>query len=84
MLLLYFKGIHKMPVQWEKAKPELREKYLEQYYYYRNYSIGPETLRSEQINIDQTLKFILSMNSKNCKRYIKKSSYFCTFFPFIQ
>ncbi|KAF3427527.1 hypothetical protein E2986_00525 [Frieseomelitta varia] len=65
-------GIHKMPVQWEKAKPELREKYLEQYYYYRNYSIGPETLRSEQINIDQTLKFILSINSKNCKSYTEE------------
>ncbi|KAK9305101.1 hypothetical protein QLX08_003781 [Tetragonisca angustula] len=64
--------IHKMPVQWEKAKPELREKYLEQYYYYRNYSIGPETLRSEQINIDQTLKFILSINSKNCKSYTEE------------
>lgn len=64
--------IHKMPVQWEKAKPDVREKYLEQFYHYRNYSIGAEALRSEQINIDQTLKFILSINSKTCKSYTEE------------
>ncbi|XP_017757160.1 PREDICTED: uncharacterized protein LOC108548632 [Eufriesea mexicana] len=64
--------IHKMPVQWEKTKSHIREKYLEQFYYYRNYSIGPETLRSEQINIDQTLKFILSVNSKTCNSYTQE------------
>lgn len=71
-----------MPVQWEKAKPDVREKYLEQFYHYRNYSIGPEALRSEQINIDQTLKFILSINSKTCKRSAKKSLYSYAFVPF--
>ncbi|XP_076766742.1 uncharacterized protein LOC143433330 [Xylocopa sonorina] len=64
--------IHKMPVQWEKAATHVREKYLEQYYHYRNHSMGPEALRSEQINIDQTLKFILSINSKTCKSYTEE------------
>ena len=61
--------VHKMPVQWEKAKPYVREKYLEQFYHYRNYSAGPESLRSEKTNIDQALKFILNVNSKTCKSY---------------
>lgn len=51
-------------------KPYLREKYLEQYYYYRNYSTGPASLRDLKINIDQALKFILSVNPKTCNKYV--------------
>ena len=64
--------IHKMPVEWTKAKPHVREKYLEQFYHYRNYSVGPEALKSEKVNIDQCVKFILSINSKTCKRYTQE------------
>lgn len=72
-----------MPVEWEKAKPHIREKYLEQFYHYRNYSIGPEAIKSEKINIDQILKFILSINSKTCNRYIIKYSFFDIFHFFM-
>lgn len=59
-----------MPVQWEKAKPYVREKYLEQYHNYRNYSTGPAALFETKMNIDQVLKFILGMNSRTCKKYV--------------
>lgn len=59
-----------MPVQWEKAKPYLREKYLEQYHNYRNYSTGPAALHDTKMNIDQALKFILGMNARTCKKYV--------------
>lgn len=59
-----------MPVQWEKAKPYLREKYLEQYHHYKNYSTGPAAFHDTKLNIDQALKFILGMNSRTCKRYV--------------
>ncbi|KAH0946160.1 hypothetical protein HN011_002366 [Eciton burchellii] len=61
--------IHKMPVQWEKAKFYIREKYLEQYHHYRNFSTGPTALDQTKMNIDQALKFILSVNSRTCKNY---------------
>jgi len=59
-----------MPVQWEKAKPYIREKYLEQYHHYRNFSTGPTALDQMKMNIDQALKFILGINSRTCKKYV--------------
>ncbi|XP_046830516.1 uncharacterized protein LOC124429371 [Vespa crabro] len=61
--------IQKMPVQWYKAKYYIRERYLEQYYQYRNLTTGPDNLNSEKINIDQTLKFISNINARTCKKY---------------
>ncbi|KYN03563.1 PREDICTED: uncharacterized protein LOC108773343 [Cyphomyrmex costatus] len=59
--------VHKMPVQWKKAPPYLREKYLEQYHHYRNYSTGSASLQDTKLNIDQALKYILGMKKDNCK-----------------
>jgi len=59
-----------MPVQWEKAKSYIREKYLEQYHHYRNFSTGPAALDQTKMNIDQALKFILGVNSRTCKKYV--------------
>jgi len=67
-----------MPVQWEKAKPYLREKYLEQYHHYKNYSTGSSSLQDTKLNIDQALKFILGMNKDTCKKYVILLTH-CTF-----
>ncbi|XP_017885340.1 uncharacterized protein LOC108628125 [Ceratina calcarata] len=64
--------IHKMPVEWKRARPEVREKYLERHYHYKNYSTGPKSIRSERMNIDQALKFILSVNPKTCTNYTQE------------
>ncbi|KAK7868072.1 hypothetical protein R5R35_005539 [Gryllus longicercus] len=61
--------IHRLPVQWGKAKTHIREKYLDKFYEYRNYSTGPESLHSENINIDEVVKFIRSINPSTCKQY---------------
>lgn len=65
--------VQKMPVQWERAKPEVREKYLEMYYEYRNHTpTGPRSLHTEKINIEEVLKFLLSVNGDTCKKYSKQ------------
>ncbi|XP_071438971.1 uncharacterized protein [Hetaerina americana] len=61
--------IHKMPVIWEKASPQMREMYMDKYYEYKNFSKGPESLHSSKINIHEVLNFILRVNKKNCKEY---------------
>ncbi|XP_066993827.2 uncharacterized protein [Anabrus simplex] len=61
--------VHKMPVQWERAKPYVREMYLEKFYEYRNSSPGFESLHSNKINIDHAVKFIRGVNAKTCKNY---------------
>lgn len=57
-----------MPAQWNKAPTYLREKYLESFYEYRNFSKGPESLNVEKMNIDEVIKFILSVNPRNCAK----------------
>ncbi|XP_034938319.1 uncharacterized protein [Chelonus insularis] len=64
--------VQKLPVQWEKAPEYIREKYLERYYEYRNSTEGPESLQSQKINIHNVIKFIRSVNAKNCDRYEKQ------------
>nr|CAD7405563.1 unnamed protein product [Timema cristinae] len=64
-----YRGVHKMPVQWEKATPNLKEFYLEEFYEYKNYSVGAHSLHTQNMNIDQALKFILSVNAKTCKQF---------------
>nr|CAD7260338.1 unnamed protein product [Timema shepardi] len=61
--------VHKMPVQWEKATPNMKEFYLEEFYEYKNYSVGAHSLHTQNMNIDQALKFILSVNAKTCKQF---------------
>lgn len=60
-----------MPVLWEKATPAIASKYLEKHYEYQNYSVGPESLQSEKINIEQAMKFVLGVKSDNCKQFSK-------------
>lgn len=55
-------------MQWEKAEPWMRDKYLEEHYEYKNYTTGPESLQTEKMNIDQAVKFILSINEKTCRK----------------
>lgn len=61
--------VHKMPIQWNRAPKYIREKYLDKFDEYRNYSTGPDALHSTKINIDQALKFIQGVNPKTCKNY---------------
>lgn len=70
--IMKFLGIQKVPVQWEKAPMWIREKYLDLYPEYRNYTSGPETLKQTRINIHKVLDFILRMNKDNCKTYKKE------------
>ena len=59
-----------MPIKWEKAPPYIREKYLDMFYEYRNHSVGPESLHSTKINIDEVLRFIFSVRPNNCKKQV--------------
>ncbi|XP_012232061.1 uncharacterized protein [Linepithema humile] len=62
--------IHKMPVQWEKADAYLKEKYLEQFYNYKNHSTGPAALHDSRLNIDEALKFVLNnVTEYTCHNY---------------
>jgi len=57
-----------MPVQWETAIYRVREMHLDKFYEYRNFSLGPSSLHTSKMNIDQALKFILGVNSRTCKK----------------
>jgi hypothetical protein len=59
-----------MPVQWETASYHVREMHLDKFYEYRNFSVGPQSLHTSKMNIDQALKFILGVNSKTCKKWV--------------
>lgn len=61
--------VHKMPIQWNKAPLYIREKYLDKFDEYRNYSTGPDALHTTKMNIDQALKFIHGVNHLTCKNY---------------
>lgn len=67
-LVFLFVGIQKLPIQWEKAPYYMREKYLDLYPQYRNYSTGSRALNTENLNIDQALKFIHGVNYRTCKK----------------
>lgn len=61
-------GRHKMPIQWNTAPPYIREKYMDMFYEYRNASIGPESLHTTKMNIDEALKFVLGVNKNTCRK----------------
>ncbi|KAJ8959523.1 hypothetical protein NQ314_006260 [Rhamnusium bicolor] len=61
--------IQKLPVQWEKAPPYIRNLYLDRYREYLNQTTGPATLNQPKLNIHRTLDFILGINKDNCKNY---------------
>ncbi|XP_011499880.1 PREDICTED: uncharacterized protein LOC105363792 isoform X2 [Ceratosolen solmsi marchali] len=64
--------IQKRPAELTKASNYTRAKYLEQYYEYKNHSIGPDSLHDDKMNVDQVLKFIFSVHPSNCKRYTQE------------
>lgn len=64
--------VQKMPVQWEKATPFIRELYLEKYYEFRNTTTGPDTLLGKTMNPHDALTFILGVNKETCKNYDPK------------
>lgn len=59
-------------MQWEKAPTWVREKYLDMYPEYKNFTFGPEMLKQPRINIHKVLDFILRMNKDTCKQYRKE------------
>ncbi|XP_075218965.1 uncharacterized protein LOC142323345 [Lycorma delicatula] len=61
--------VHKMPIKWNPAPPYIREKYMDRYYEYRNFSVGPDSLHTRKMNIDEALKFIHGVNHKTCNKY---------------
>ncbi|CAB0033910.1 unnamed protein product [Trichogramma brassicae] len=61
--------IQKRPAELNEPSPYMRQKYLEQYYEYQNYSTGPASLHDSKINIDQVLKFINHVHKDNCHKY---------------
>ncbi|XP_015589377.1 uncharacterized protein LOC107265002 [Cephus cinctus] len=61
--------IHKVPTKWEKMSPFLREKYLEQFYEYKNSTVGPHALHEEKINSYNVINFIRGVNAKTCSLY---------------
>ncbi|XP_023016255.1 uncharacterized protein [Leptinotarsa decemlineata] len=61
--------IQKLPIQWEKAVPYIRELYLDKYSEYRNQTFGPASLSQPKLNVHRVLDFILGMNKVNCKNY---------------
>ncbi|XP_019872214.2 uncharacterized protein LOC109600466 [Aethina tumida] len=61
--------IQKMPVQWEKSQPYLRNLVLDRHREYLNAPYGPQSMRQPKINIHRVLDFILNMNKDKCKEY---------------
>lgn len=59
-------GIQKIPIQWEKAPPYVREKYLDRHAEYRNYTTGASSLHTDKINADQVLNFIIGVSERTC------------------
>lgn len=62
-----FLGIQKVPIQWERAPPYIREKYLDRHPEYRNYTTGAGALHTDHINADQVLNFILGVSERTCQ-----------------
>ncbi|OXU20878.1 hypothetical protein TSAR_014574 [Trichomalopsis sarcophagae] len=61
--------IQKRPAELTKATEYMKEKYLEQYYEYKNYSVGPDSLHTDKMNIHEVLKFIYGVHESNCHKY---------------
>lgn len=61
--------VQKIPIQWERATYSVREKYLDRYHQYRNYTTGSAALHTTKINIDQALKFINRVSPRTCMNF---------------
>lgn len=57
-------------MKWEKADIFTKEKYMEQFYAYKNYTPGPDSVHDTHKNIDEVLKFIHNVRPDNCKKYV--------------
>ncbi|XP_053597227.1 uncharacterized protein LOC103576728 isoform X1 [Microplitis demolitor] len=61
-----------LPVKWNKAPKHLRDKYIEMYPEYSNYSnfsSGADAFQTQKINIHKAIAFIKSVNGKNCASF---------------
>ncbi|XP_056631755.1 uncharacterized protein LOC130441907 [Diorhabda sublineata] len=67
--------IQKLPVQWEKSDPYLREVVMDKYPEYRQKVTGPASLSQPVMNIHSVLDYILGMNKDNCKNYKPEDLY---------
>ena len=45
-----------------------KEKYMEEFYAYKNYTPGPGSVHDTHKNIDEILKFIHGVNADTCKK----------------
>lgn len=66
-MVILILGIHKVPIQWERAPGYIREKYLDRHPEYRNYTSGASSLHTDKINIEQSLNFILGVSERTCE-----------------
>lgn len=64
--LMIFLGVQKIPIQWERAPPYIRERYLDRHPEYRNYTTGAGSLHTDKINADQVLNFIIGVSERTC------------------
>ncbi|XP_077288541.1 uncharacterized protein LOC143912950 [Arctopsyche grandis] len=64
--------VQKMPVQWERAPPYIRNWYLQRYYEYNNVTSGPDSLHTSKMNIDEVMHFIHEVQPFNCSKYHPK------------
>lgn len=64
--------IQKLPVQWDRLHPIMRQMYLDQNENYKNFSwepgatMSPNDTSKKQQNVDATLMFIASVKADNC------------------
>lgn len=61
--------VQKLPVQWGRAPPYIRNLYLEKYREFHENVTGTESLKTSTLNIHNALNFILGMNKDKCKQY---------------
>ncbi|KAK4883692.1 hypothetical protein RN001_007011 [Aquatica leii] len=59
--------IQKQLVLLSRAPPIMRDIAMQTYYEYKNYSVGPDSVRAPKKNIHRILDFILGMNKDRCK-----------------
>ncbi|KAK9874683.1 hypothetical protein WA026_005503 [Henosepilachna vigintioctopunctata] len=59
--------VQKLPVEWKKSPPYIRNRYLDMYREYTKPVTGPDSLKQPRLNVQRALDFILNMNKNNCR-----------------
>jgi len=68
--------IQKLPIDWQTSLPRIRDKYMEYYHEYKNFSRSNKNptldslhrTASKRTNIDEVLQFMNSVNKDNCDK----------------